>query len=250
MNVKQISQVAQAQVEEAENMRSRLDEDRVFESRPSTTSPNTNGRSDQTSKKSTAAIAAEVADKLAASTSSQYIMTSVLSTFAAEEAKNAGLTTSSASTSSLSSTVNNPISASETRIPVMDPNGFMPQQFNPPQNNPYHQSVVVQQQPSIHNSQAHYHNAPPLQYMQPPSGYDYGNGLTMPPGPPPPAPPSYMVSSMVPLMHQQPQMAHHQPSTLPLQQPMQLSQQPPAPVSFRPIQPPGMVYYTHPYGSQ
>ncbi|KAI3462035.1 hypothetical protein Pfo_018698 [Paulownia fortunei] len=256
-NLRTQMQVAQAQVEEAANMRMRLDEDRVFDSKPLTTS-DANANPEQTSKKSAAAIAAEVADKLAASTSSQYIMTSVLSTFAAEEAKNAGLTTSSTSTT-FSSSFSNSMSKSENLHPVSDPNVFMPAQLNPSQNNPY-QSVVVHQpsiQGQISNSQAHYHSIPnpPLQYMQPSGGiagsYDYGS-LTMPPGPHPPAPPSYMVSPLVPLIQQPPQMTQqqlltmgHQPSTLP--------QQLPAPASFRPLAPiqaPGMVYYTHPYRSQ
>ncbi|KAL3637410.1 hypothetical protein CASFOL_018578 [Castilleja foliolosa] len=83
--------VAQAQVEEATNMWTRLDdENRVFDPKPLT---DANDKSEQTSQKSTAAIAAEVADKLTASTSSQYIMSSVFSTFAAQEAQSAGLTT-------------------------------------------------------------------------------------------------------------------------------------------------------------
>lgn len=218
-------QVAQAQVEEATNMRKNLDEDRVFDSKPSNC---TNSKTtEQTSKKSAAAIAAEVADKLAASTSSQYIMTSVLSTFAAEEAKNAGLSTSATSASSFSS----------GNVPVPDPNAFVP---NPSQN-PY----------QVSNSQAHYHsipnpNPPPIQYMQPSGGiagsYDYSNISSLPPAPPQ----QYMVSSMVPLMQQMVPMGQ-QPSTMPQQQ-LMVPQQTPG--SFRPIQSPGMVYYNHPYRSQ
>ncbi|KAB1199757.1 hypothetical protein CJ030_MR6G013872 [Morella rubra] len=64
------------------------DEDYISKPSTETTSPvDGNTKTEQPSKKSTAAIAAEVADKLAASISSQLIMTSVLSTFAAEEAK-------------------------------------------------------------------------------------------------------------------------------------------------------------------
>ncbi|KAL0424394.1 UNVERIFIED_CONTAM: Regulation of nuclear pre-domain-containing protein 1A [Sesamum radiatum] len=260
-NLRTQIQVAQAQVEEAANMRMRLDEDHVFESKPSSTSIDANAKQEQTSKKSAAAIAAEVADKLAASSSSQYIMTSVLSTFAAEEAKNAGLTTSSTSTTSFSSSFNSPMSKSENLRPISDPNVFMPPQLTPPQNNPY-QSILVPQ-PSIpgqiSSSQAHYHSIPnstSLQYMQPSGGiagsYDYGSLPPLPPGPPPPAPPSFMVSPMVPLM-QQPLTMGHQQSTLAQQQSIPLSQPPPGPAGFRPLAPmqaPGMVYYTHPYQSQ
>ncbi|KAL8475050.1 hypothetical protein ACS0TY_031465 [Phlomoides rotata] len=229
-NLRTQIQVAQAQVEEAANMRKQLDEDRVFDSKPPTTSKDANSKTEQTSKKSASAIAAEVADKLAASTYSQYIMTSVLSTFAAEEAKNAGLTTPATSATSFSS----------GKVPISDPNTFVP--------NPYQTSIQGQ----VSNSQAHYHSIPnptSVQYMQPSGGiagsYDYGNLNSLPP-------PPYMVSSMVPLMQQQMvQMGQQQPSTLPQQQPMMLSQQTPG--SFRPLAPmqtPGMVYYNHPYRSQ
>ncbi|KAL0431999.1 UNVERIFIED_CONTAM: hypothetical protein Sradi_0825900 [Sesamum radiatum] len=218
--------------------------------------------------KSAAAIAAEVADRLAASSSSQYIMTSVLSTFAAEEAKNAGLTTSSTPTTSFSSSFNSPMSKSENLI--SDPNVFMPPQLTPPQNNPY-QSILVAQ-PSIpgqiSSSQAHYHSIPnptSLQYMQPSGGiagsYDYGSLPPLPPGPPPPAPPSFMVTPMVPLM-QQPLTMGHQQSTLAQQQSIPLSATwtcwfsapssnagtwngvlyPPLSVTVTPTS--GMVYYT------
>ncbi|TKY47628.1 Regulation of nuclear pre-mRNA domain-containing protein 1B [Spatholobus suberectus] len=72
-NVRTQMQVAQAQVEEACNMRKLLDSE--------------DSSQKASTAKSAAVIAAEVADKLAASSSSQLIMTSVLSTFAAEEAK-------------------------------------------------------------------------------------------------------------------------------------------------------------------
>lgn len=246
-NVRTQIQVAQAQVEEATNMRKQLDEDHVFEPKPSTTSTDANAKPDQTSKKSAAAIAAEVADRLAASTSSQYIMTSVLSTFAAEAAKNAGLTSSSTSTTSFSSKSESPS--------VSDPTAFMPAQVTPSQN-PY-QAVVAQPsiQGQVSNSQAHFISIQPSmqQYMQ--SGmagsYDYGGLTPMLPGPPPPAPPSYMVSPMVPLMPQTPQITQQQMLSMGHQTvPMPISQQPPPPASFRPLAPPGMVYYSHPYRSQ
>ncbi|PIN14487.1 Regulator of nuclear mRNA [Handroanthus impetiginosus] len=256
-NLRTQIQVAEAQIDEMATMRKRLDdESHVSESKPLTPATDADSKQDQKTKKSAAAIAAEVADKLAASSSSQYIMTSVLSTFAAEEAKNAGLTTSAtSSTTSLSSSFNSSISSSEKLTPVSDPNVFMP---NP--SNPYRS--VVRPQPSIPGQISnHYHpitNPPPLQYMQPSGGitgpYDYTSLPPLqPPGPHPPAPPSYMVSTMVPLLQQPLPMGHHQPSTLTHQQPMPLSQQMPAPASFRPVVPmqgPGMVYYTNPYQSQ
>ncbi|KAL6554833.1 hypothetical protein OROGR_006091 [Orobanche gracilis] len=244
-NLRTQMQVAQAQVEEAANMRMQLnDENRVFDSKPLiATSTEANGKTDQTSKKSAAAVAAEVAEKLMASSSSQYIMTSVLSTFAAQEAQNVGFTTSSSA------------SKPEPPQPVLDPNNVF---INPAQNtnnhnnnNNLYQSVVVGP-PSVatqfSNTQAHYqsipNNPPSMQYMQPPSSgmgsYDYG-GLM----PPQPCPPSYMVNSMVPLIQQPPpQMTQQQ--MLPLSQPPG-----PGPASFRHLGPgPGMMYYTHPYRSQ
>ncbi|KAG8373329.1 hypothetical protein BUALT_Bualt11G0012900 [Buddleja alternifolia] len=239
-NLRTQIQVAQAQVEEASNMRKRLDEDRVFDPKPLTSSTDVTAKPAQSTKNSAASIAAMVADKLAASTSSQYIMTSVLSTFAAEEAKNAGLTKSSPSTPSFSSAAS-------------DSNLFMQGQPSPAQSNPY-------PGPGPLNPQAQYHsipNPPPMQYMQPPGGitgsYDYNSLPPLPPGPPPPVP-SYMVNPMV--MAQQQQLAMgHQPLALPQQQNVTFSQQPPAPTpaSYRPLAPnqaPGMVYYTHPYQSQ
>ncbi|KAK3010557.1 hypothetical protein RJ639_010934 [Escallonia herrerae] len=242
-NVRTQVQVAQAQTEEASNMRKRLDDENyVSDSKASSATPpvgDVDVKAGQGSKKTAAAIAAEVADRLAASSSSQYIMSSVLSTFAAEEAKSAGLTKTSTATNSNSKT--------EPPLPaVSDPNGFMPA------NNSY-QSVLVPQ------TQAQYHtltNPPSHQYLHPSGGivttYSYGSVPPLPPGPPPPPPPSYMLSPMVPLT-QQPLQMTHQPSLLTLQQPLSLPHQPPAPPSFRPLgpmQPPGMVYYAHPHHSQ
>lgn len=206
-----------------------LDEDRVYDSKPSTTTVDSNA----TPKKSTASIAAEVADKLTASSSSQFIMSAVLSTFAAQEAKGVGLMKpSTPSTSSMSN--------SENRLPGSDASSFMPQQNNISQNNPYHQTTMPQpsMQGQIPNSQAIYHSVPnpPLQYMQ---QYDYASMPTFPHGPPP-----YMVSQMVPMGQQPAQMTQQQQYTVHQQQTL-------APPGFRPhapSQPPGMVYY--PYQSQ
>ncbi|KAK3014000.1 hypothetical protein RJ639_010185 [Escallonia herrerae] len=242
-NVRTQVQVAQAQTEEARNMRKRLDEENyVSNSKASSATPpvgDVDAKAGQGSKKTAAAIAAEVADRLAASSSSQYIMSSVLSTFAAEEAKSAGLTKASTATNSNSKT-DPPLPA------VSDPNGFMP-------TNSSYQSVLVPQ------TQAQYHkltNPPSHQYLHPSGGivttYGHGSVPPLPPGPPPPPPPSYMLSPMVPLT-QQPLQMTHQPSLLTLQQPLSLPHQPPAPPSFRPLgpmQPPGMVYYAHHHHSQ
>ncbi|XP_055959647.1 uncharacterized protein LOC126655409 [Mercurialis annua] len=222
-NIRTQMQVAQAQADEANIMRKRLnDEDYVPSASTSTTQAvYTNAKSGQT-KKSAAAIAAEVADKLAASSSSQLIMHSVLSTFAAEEAKNAGLT------------------KPEKSLPISDPTVFMPAS-----NHPY-QSVMLPPLPMMQNQapspQAQYHmlpNPPSQQYMQPSGNVmnPYGYG-------PPPPPPSYMVSPMVPLNQQQ-QLAQQQ-AQIPQLQPMPLTQQVMGPPSFRPLQPPGMVYYGRP----
>lgn len=219
-NVRTQMQVAQAQTQEAENMRKRLnDENYVTDSKPPTaTSPPPAATSTPGSKKSAANIAAEVADRLAASTSSQYIMSSVLSSFAAEL------------------TNNNSVSQPEPPPPTADQNLFMPPQLAA--NTPY-QAVIIPSQPQYHTQQ----------YLQPSGGivtsYAYGN-VAVPPlpgGPPPPQPqpppPSYMMSPMVSLSHQPMQMTHQQPSPAP--------QQPPAPASFRP---PGMVFYGHSHQSQ
>ncbi|XVF20871.1 hypothetical protein REPUB_Repub12eG0040400 [Reevesia pubescens] len=74
-------------------MRKRLnDEDYISTSSATMVlSIDANAKAVETPKRTAATIAAKVADKLAASNSSQMIMHSVLSTFAAEEANNAGL---------------------------------------------------------------------------------------------------------------------------------------------------------------
>ncbi|MCI85404.1 regulation of nuclear pre-mRNA domain-containing protein, partial [Trifolium medium] len=72
--------VAQAQIEEAGNMQKRLDSEDSSQnaSIKTTSAANATSLSEAANKKSAAAIAAEVADKLTASTSSQLIMSSVL----------------------------------------------------------------------------------------------------------------------------------------------------------------------------
>ncbi|CAL1400960.1 unnamed protein product [Linum trigynum] len=227
-------QVAQAQVEEVNIMIKRLnDEDYVPKATTATqTEADTNGKAGHTPKKTAAAIAAEVADKLAASSSSQMIMHSVLSSFAAEAAK----------TGALRST---PVSSSANDS-VPDPAMFMSAQqplSAAPSNHPYHtmQNQIPSSQPQFHMMP----NPSSQQYLQPPGGivtpYGYGSISSLPSGPPPPPPP-YMINPMAP-------MAQQPPSQVPItqQQQMTLTQQQAAggPPGFRPLQPPGMVYYGH-----
>ncbi|XWS41511.1 hypothetical protein CRYUN_Cryun17cG0088000 [Craigia yunnanensis] len=267
-NVRTQVQVTQAQAEEACNMRKRLsDEDYVSTSSATTIlSIDANAKAVETPKRTAAAFAAEVADKLAASSSSQMIMHSVLSTFAAEEAKNAVLIKVSAQSSSLASvpinSVTDAISKSEKSMRIADSNGFMPAQpLAAPINHSY-QSVLVPQpamQSQSTTSQPQYHMLPNMasqQFLQPSGGTltpygSYGGMPPLPPGPPPPPP--YLVSPMVPLTpqllpitQQQPIPSAQQTAPLTQQQLLPLTQQPPVPPSFQPLQPPGMVYYGHP----
>lgn len=221
-------QVAHAQAEEASNMRKRLDDENYvgsFKQSPATP-PLTDAnfkKGFQVPKKSASAIAAEVADKLTASTSSQSIMTSVLSTFAAEEAKNAGLAKSTSAPPSLPS------------VPV---NSFsnVPAQLHP---NTY-QSIMMLPSPS-------------QQYMQPSGGmvssYSYGS---MPPVQAPHPPHPNMYSPAFPLAQPQLQ-SQQQPFVLTQQNSMPLPQQQLGPPGFSHLgltQPSGMVYYGHPNHSQ
>lgn len=187
-------------------------------------------KSGESWKKSTKSIAAEVADMLAASSSSQYIMTSVLSTFAAEEAKTAQLAKSSSA-----------------------PEQVVSQEVV------YQKTQPSMMQNQILNSQGQYlslANAPPLQYMNVSSGIvtSYGGYATfpppLPPGPPPHVPPPlYTMSPLVPPQtHSSLQINQQQQQ----QQSSQFNQFLPAPPlppgpSFRPVAPPnqasGMVYY-------
>ncbi|OVA03318.1 CID domain [Macleaya cordata] len=243
-NVRTQLQVAMAQAEEACNMRKRLNnETDASVPNPSSSSVDANAKA-----KTAAAIAAEVADRLAASTSSQQIMTSVLSSFAAQEAKNAGLVTATTSSNSFSSAPANSFTEVKPKLekpmPVMDSNVFITAQ--PPTVPTTHSyQTVLMHQPSIQNqastSQSHYHilaNHPSQQqYLQPPGmltgvPYTYSN-LPPPPAPgPPPPPPPHMMNLAAAVSFTQ-------------QQPTPLIQQPPVPPSFRPLQPPTMLYYTH-----
>ncbi|KAF5747382.1 regulation of nuclear pre-mRNA domain-containing protein 1B-like [Tripterygium wilfordii] len=251
-NVRTQMQVAGAQVEETSNMRGRLnDEDWVSKPSSLASSPvDINMKAGETPGRTAASIAAEVADKLTASSSSQMIMHSVLSTFAAQEAKNAGLTKASTASNSATSTsissASDSASRSENSLPVSDPNVFLPGSHTGPSNHPY-QSVfpqpTLQNQTSAQQAQYHILSTPPSQqYMQPSAGlmppFGYTSIPHLPPGPPPPP---HMVSTMRPLTLQQPLSLAQQPNPL--------FHQPPGPPSFRPLQPPGVVYYGHPYHS-
>ncbi|XP_065874009.1 uncharacterized protein [Euphorbia lathyris] len=252
-NVRTQMQVAQAQADEACNMRKRLNGEnyKPRASTSTTSSIDTDAKPRQGTKRTAAAIAAEVADKLAASTSSQLIMHSVLSTFAAQEAKGAGLTkVSSAQSNSFTSM---PMRSVDSLSKPSDSEVFMATQSLPAPSNHSYQSVLLPP-PNMQN-QNQFHmlpNPPSQQYMQPSGGimtpYGYGSISPLPPGPPPPPPPPpYMVSPMVPLNPQTPQINQQQQMQMgQQQQPMGLTQQAPGPPSFRPLQPPGMVYYGHP----
>ncbi|XP_021752001.1 regulation of nuclear pre-mRNA domain-containing protein 1B-like [Chenopodium quinoa] len=240
-NVRTQMQVAKAQAEEANNMRKRLNDENYV------ATPNANAGK---SKKTAADIAAEVADKLTASSSSQLIMTSVLSTFAAEEAKKkAGLAkTNSVSSSYPSQSVSSALNSMSKQeqppsvsLPAAPPNQY--------------QSMLVNQQNMQNmspNPQTQYQllsNPTSQQYAQTPRGINsYGYGGLPPPGPPPP----HVMHPMMPMAQNQMQMNQQQmmpmaQQSAPLSQQqsmMLMQQQPPAPPSFRPLQPPGMVYYT------
>ncbi|GFY80286.1 ENTH/VHS family protein [Actinidia rufa] len=239
-NVRTQMQVAQAEAEEASNMRKLLDDDNYVGP-----SKQSNAKGGQIPKKTAAAIAAEVADKLAASSSSQYIMSSVLSTFAAEEAKNAGLTKSSSASTSLPSLPINSVNNMATQPPTAPPSNTYQSILVPP--------PTLQSQTTTSQSQFH--------HLQPSGGivtsYAYGSippPLPLPRPSPPPLPP-IMFSPMLPstqqqfqITQQQPLTLAHQPLALTQQHSMSLSHQPPVPPSFRPvglIQPSGMVYYGH-----
>lgn len=185
-------------------MRKLLDDDEyiVVAKQSNTTPPPiyTSAKGGQQPKKSAAAIAAEVADRLAASTSSQYIMSSVLSSFAAEEAKNAGLTMSSSAFSSFPT------------LPVNSLCHLPPPQLSTAPSTTYQSLLVqqptLQQTQTLTSSQTQYHmvTTPSPQHYVQPSGvmvnsYSYVMP-PLPPGPPPPPPPPqpHMVSHVLPLL--------------------------------------------------
>ncbi|VFQ81521.1 unnamed protein product [Cuscuta campestris] len=228
-NVRTQIQVAQAQTEESRDMRRHLDDESyVADSKPSTTTAELSAKD---GKKTAAAIAAEVADKLTASTSSQYIMSSVLSTFAAEAAKNAGHTNASPAAFPLTpplptptiNTANYSLPVSERPLPVIMPS----QPANPPPPPPPYQSVLVLQHPTMQQQQSHHFHSlppnppPPMQtYIQQPSGgivgsYGYpripSSSFLVPLAQPPPPPPPLQQHLTMP--HQSPalQLPQHMP---------------------------------------
>ncbi|XP_058096663.1 UPF0400 protein C337.03 isoform X2 [Magnolia sinica] len=272
-------QVAQAQVEEASNMRRRLNGDTsITRANPSSSSGtpqvDQGASAGETPKKTAAAIAAEVADKLAASTSSQQIMTSVLSTFAAQEAKHVGLMASTnPSNTEFPSEKRQKL---ENSMPVPDASTFITAQ---PHSLPatHQHPTVFMHQPSIQaqasTSQPQYTLLPTLsshQYMQPSGGMMIGMpyGYSTLPPPPPPLPPAHVMNLARPAMLTQQPMALQQSTMLPRQQPVSLTlqqstqlttqqqamsliqQQPAAAPSFRPLQPPTMGFYGHPHQTQ
>ncbi|XP_068637163.1 uncharacterized protein [Aristolochia californica] len=215
-NVRTQLQVAQAQVEEATNMRRRLNNESPVGRNAVDTST-----LEETNKRTAAAIA----DKLAASTSSFQMMSSILSTFAAEEAKNVGLMTSTNQSIS-NSNMEKPVSLSSAPA-------FIAVQSVPGQVHQQPQSVLGHQQlAQTSTSQVQYQLGPPQQYLQ--------SSMTGVP---------YAYSSMPPppSLSQQQYMSYPGQAPVP-QQPMQampLPQQQVAPPSYRTLQPPGMQFFTY-----
>lgn len=278
-NVRTQLQLAQGMVEVAANMQRRLNNKPVVSAKPPPAEPpkpNLNGPGAQPLKKSAAAIAAEVADKLAASTYSQQIMTSVLSTFAAEEAKNAGLVNSAGLTTSFTETPDKKMTLEKT-MPASDPTAtttaFVPVQSMVVSAAHQPQTVLVQQAPmqnqaSATQPQYHLYQSPAQQYLQPSGGVMIGLPYSYGAVPPPPPPPPQMMNLArpVPLTQQQQQQSvalvqRPPPPSMPInqllpvnqqpvnqtmainQQPAQFNLQQPAPPSYRPLQPPGMAFY-------
>ncbi|KAG1338535.1 formin-like protein 7 [Cocos nucifera] len=257
-NVRTQLQLAQGMVEEAANMQRRLNDEPVVSANQSSSAeppkPHTNGRAAQPLKKSTAAIAAEVADKLAASTHSQQIMTSVLSTFAAEEAKNAGLVTSANLTSSFT-TMETPDKRTkvEKPMPVSDSattTAFVPVQpvvvsaSHQPQTVLRHQTSI-QNQASATQPQYNLFQGPTQQYLQPSGGlplmgvpYSYNAVPPLPPA----APQMMNLIRPLPLSQQQQSVALVQqpppPPPMPMNQLLPINQQPanqPIPINQQPV---------------
>ncbi|KAK7281039.1 hypothetical protein RIF29_08683 [Crotalaria pallida] len=231
-------QVAQAQVEEASNMRRRLNDEDSSQKTSTTLSTDGNAKSEAETKKSAAAIAALVADKLAASSSSQLIMTSVLSTFAAEEAKNAGLTSESTSKHANSMSSSGTHAYMSTQQMIAATNHSYPPVFST-------QPIVQHTSPALQGQYQMLSNPSSQQYVHSTVGvnspYGYGSMPPLPsmppPPPPPPPPPSHVMVTMAPMTHQTPQLTQHQP--------ILIAQQPQAPPNFLPLQPPGMGYFAN-----
>ncbi|URE30289.1 hypothetical protein MUK42_34575 [Musa troglodytarum] len=248
-NVRTQLQLAQAMVEEAANMRKRLkNEPIVMPNKPLSAAdspkPDSVGPPAKISEKTAAAIAAEVADKLTASTHSQQIMTSVLSTFAAEEAKNADLATSTNPSNSLPIATSDRRMISEKPLPISDTTAtaFVPVQQIVVSTPHQPQAVLVRQSPvqsqaSAAQTQYNMYPVSTQQYLQPSGGVMIGLPYTFstPPTPPPPVPQVInLARSSSPLVQQQQPMALIQqptaaaaPPLLTMNQPMLINQQPP-----------------------
>lgn len=238
-NVRTQLQVAHAQVEQAANMRRRLNnEPTVPLTDPSISSEavklKSNGPSAETSKKTAAAIAAEVADRLAASTHSQQIMTSVLSTFAAEEAKNAARTP----------TVNPPSFSEPLRMQLENPMSMPMMVTSSHQPQTVLVQAQMQNQISTPQPQPQYniYSTPTQQFLQQPStGVMIGMPYTYTAVPPPPPPPPQLRPA--PMIQQQQPMTLFQQPPPPMPPLPQFTLQQPAPPSYRPLQPPSMAFY-------
>ncbi|CAA7395088.1 unnamed protein product [Spirodela intermedia] len=236
-------QVAQAQIDEATNMCRRLNNEP-----PIPRQANMGILGADKPKKTAAAIAAEIADKLTASSRSQQIMTSVLSSFAAEEAKNANLS----SAAGLPNSDGRSIAVSET--------GFVPAQSLGGTSAHQHQAVLVPQQAMQSQAsmpQPQYSVFPnPPQYSVQPSGavligvpYTYSNL-------PPPPPPVQVMNLARPQLTQQQQQHQQQqqgmaivqtpapPPPPPMAMQGSMTLQPALP-SYRPLQSSGMAFYQH-----
>ncbi|RRT64916.1 hypothetical protein B296_00032089 [Ensete ventricosum] len=243
-------QLAQAMVEEAANMRKRLNNEPIgMPNKPPSAAespkPDSIGPPAKISEKTAAAIAAEVADKLTASTRSRQIMTSVLSTFAAE-AQNASLATSTYPSNSLSITTSDRRMISEKHLPISDTTttAFVPVQQIVVSTPHQPQAVLVRQSPvqsQVSATQTQYmYPVSTQQYLQPSGGVMIGlpyTFSTLPP-PPPPIPQAQVINlarSSSPLVQQkqsmaliqQPTAAAAPPPLLTMNQPMLINQQPP-----------------------
>lgn len=245
-------QVTEAQIEEAANMQRRLKNE-------------PNKKSIEGSKKSTAAIAAEVADRLAASSHSQQIMSSVLSTFAAAEAnKNANANPPNSNPEPIKEKrlkLENSMLLSNNTFVAAQPDAVSaPQQYQTVMHHP-----PIQQQPQYNlyqpPIQQYYHSTggvsaqsqymiglPPYTYPSPPSG----SCLT---GPQQVAPPQQIqptiqqnplhlpVALQPPVVPNQHSVPINLQPMLPNQQLVQINMQRSMPPAYRPLEQPGVGFY-------
>ncbi|XP_076883376.1 uncharacterized protein LOC143532129 [Bidens hawaiensis] len=163
-NVRTQMQVAQAQREEAKNTRKRLDDENYI--------TDTKATSVDAPKKLASNIAAQVADRLTASTSSQYIMSSVLSSLAAEQ----GLTKTT------------PLSVSYQ--PIL-PNSQQPQFMQPPSHQYLQPPATTFPYGGVSTPPMPMPMPPPPSYMMVPVTHQ-GSSMAPAPTPPPLQPPGMM----------------------------------------------------------